>query len=214
MFCFQGVKYKNILDVPELEIPEGQVTSIIGESGSGKTTLMRLLNKLISCSEGEIYYKGKALKEIDSVEHRRRVVMLSQEPAVFPGTVRENLLIGLKFSEKPLVGDEALYKAMETVYLKKDLVENVEKLSGGEKQRLCIARIILMEPEVLLLDEPTSALDETTEEIVIGKLLRYAKSHRSTVIMVTHSKTMAEKFSDIILHIEKGRLISKRRLFD
>ncbi len=209
MFCLRGVRYRDILDIERLEIPEGKVTCIVGESGSGKTTLLRLLNKLISYDNGEIVYKGRSLKDIDSVELRRRVVMLPQTPPIFPGTVRDNLLIGLVFSEKPLVGEEKLLEIMEMVHLDKGLDEDAEKLSGGEKQRLALGRVLLMDPEVFLLDEPSSALDEDTEEVVIGSLVKYAGERGKTVVMVTHSKQVARSFSDKIVEINHGRVVSR-----
>ncbi len=208
MFCLRGVGYRDILDIERLEIPEGKVTCIVGESGSGKTTLLRLLNKLISYDNGDIVYKGHSLKDIDSVELRRRVVMLPQTPAIFPGTVWDDLLIGLVFSEKPLVGEKKLLEIMKMVHLDKGFDEDAEKLSGGEKQRLALGRVLLLDPEAFLLDEPSSALDEDTEEVVIGGLVKYVRERGKTVVMVTHSKQVARSFSDKIVEISHGRVVS------
>ncbi|STA93711.1 ABC transporter ATP-binding protein [Clostridium cochlearium] len=175
MFLFKNVSYKNILNIRELNIPSHKVTCIVGQSGSGKTTLLRLLNKIISYDEGEILYNDKSLKTIDSIKLRREVIMLPQIPVMFNGNVKENLLIGIKFSEKPLVPDEILYEILEFVQLDKELSESVEKLSGGEKQKLCLARALLLNPEVFLLDEPSSALDEDTEHLIISSLVEYTK---------------------------------------
>ncbi|KOA18116.1 phosphate import ATP-binding protein PstB [Clostridium homopropionicum DSM 5847] len=208
MYTLKAVKYKNILKIDELHIPKEKVTCIIGQSGSGKTTLIRLLNKLISCEEGEILYKGKNLKEVDSILLRREVIMLPQNPVIFPGTIQENLLIGLKFSEKPLVSENELLEMLSFLNLEKSLKENAEKLSGGEKQRISLGRILLMEPEVLLLDEPSSALDEETENLIISKVITYVKSNKKTLTMVTHSSRVAEIFSDNIIEIAKGKIIN------
>lgn len=206
MFLLKNVKYKNILNINNLEIKKNLTTCIVGESGSGKTTLLRLLNKMISCDSGEIYYNNRLLSEIDSVNLRRSVVMLPQSPAVFKGNIRDNLLMGLNFSEKPAVSDEILNSILKTVKLNKDINDNSEKLSGGEKQRLALGRILIMNPEVLLLDEPSSALDEDTENIIIEALVDYSRKNKKTLVMVTHSKSVAERFSDEIVTIEKGKL--------
>ncbi|OHW63318.1 sulfate/thiosulfate import ATP-binding protein CysA [Andreesenia angusta] len=206
MFSLRDVRYKDILEIDELEIEDGKVTSIVGESGSGKTTLLRLLNKLISCDSGEVKYRGENIENIDSVELRRNVVMLPQIPSIFSGTVRDNLQIGLKFSEKPEADDSVLLSVLELVGLKKSLDESSENLSGGEKQRLALGRVILLEPEVLLLDEPSSALDEETERIIIGKLVEYTKEQKKTLVMVTHSKKIAKNYSDNIIEIRNGRI--------
>lgn len=135
--------------------------------------------------------------------------MLPQIPVMFNGNVKENLLIGLKFSEKPLVPDEILYEILEFVQLDKELSESVEKLSGGEKQKLCLARALLLNPEVFLLDEPSSALDEDTEHLIISSLVEYTKKNNKTLIMVTHSKKIAKNFSDNIIEIKNGSLFIK-----
>jgi putative ABC transport system ATP-binding protein len=210
MFRLKGVKYKNILDINQLMIPANKVTCIVGESGSGKTTLLRLLNKMISCTEGEIYYNNEAISAINSIELRRKIVMLPQTPAIFTGTVKDNLLIGLKFSEKPLINDEKLIEVLKMVHLNKPLEENANKLSGGEKQRLALGRVILMEPTVFLLDEPSSALDEDTERIIIEQLIHYTRQNNKTLIMVTHSKKIAQTYSDNIVEIRNGKVVNQK----
>lgn len=210
MFIFKNVKYKDILYIQSLKIKKNHITCIVGESGSGKTTLLRLLNKLISNDAGEIYFEGQSITEINSVDLRRTVVMLPQSPAIYSGNIKDNLLIGLKFSEKSMVSDEELNDILKLVNLNKELVDDADKLSGGEKQRLALGRVILLQPEVLLLDEPSSALDENTEHLIIEALVNYTKSNNKTLIMVTHSKSVANRFSDHIIEIQKGLIISDK----
>ncbi len=204
MFSLRNVKYKEIIDIKELHINKHEITSIIGESGSGKTTLLRLLNKMISPDAGEIVYNNLILKEINAIDLRRSVVMLPQSPAIFKGSIKYNLLIGLKFSQLPLVSDERLYEVLKVVCLSKALTDDADKLSGGEKQRVALGRVLLLQPEVLLLDEPSSALDEDTEQLIIEALVNYTKENGKTLIMVTHSKKVAQHFSDQIIEIKKG----------
>lgn len=212
MFLFKEVKYKDILNIDNLHIKKHKVTSIIGESGSGKTTILRLLNKLVSCESGEIFYNNESLNTIDSVELRRNVVMLPQSPAIYNGSIKDNLLIGLKFSEKKIVSDDKLNEILQLVKLHKELDLNAEKLSGGEKQRLALARVILMEPEVLLLDEPSSALDKETESIIIESIANFTKNNCKTLIMVTHSNKIANKFSNEIIEIKEGTVVNHREV--
>ncbi|MBZ4645694.1 MAG: UDP-glucose/iron transport system ATP-binding protein [Petroclostridium sp.] len=206
MYTFQNITYKNVLDIGNLEIKEHKITCLVGESGSGKTTLLRLLNHMISPDNGTIKFKGEYIHKIDPIQLRRNVVMLPQTPVTFPGDIKRNLLIGLEFSEKPTVSDEKLIEALKTVYLNKELNNEADKLSGGEKQRLALARILLLEPEVLLLDEPSSALDEETEKIVIEQVVKYVRKNKKTLIMVTHSKKVARDYADIIITINKGKV--------
>ncbi|WP_353893493.1 ATP-binding cassette domain-containing protein [Proteinivorax hydrogeniformans] len=209
MFTLKGVKFKDIIDVDRLDIAAGKVTCIVGESGSGKTTLLKLLNKMISCDVGQILYHEKDIAGIDPVEIRRQVVMLPQSPAIFEGSVEDNLLIGLKFSGKKLASKVELKQVLKLVNLNKKLDDEAESLSGGEKQRVALARVILMEPEVLLLDEPSSALDEDTEQLIINELVRYTLKNEKSLVMVTHSKKMATDFADEIIKIKDGAVIDK-----
>ncbi|MDO9536456.1 MAG: ABC transporter ATP-binding protein [Bacillota bacterium] len=205
-FILQAIKYMDILDIAELKIPLQKVTCLLGESGSGKTTLLRLLNHLISPDSGKIYFMGEDLSELNPVELRRRVVMLPQTPVVFPGSVEENLLQGLVYSEKPQVPPEKLTMVMEKVKLSKELHTPAGVLSGGEKQRLALARILLMDPDVFLLDEPSSALDELTEKLILDSLTEYARSQGKTLIMVTHNRRMGDFYADYTVFLEKGHI--------
>ncbi len=209
MFKFIDVKYGDILDIPELSIEFGKITTIIGESGSGKSTALRMLNKMISPTHGNILYRGTSLNDIDSVSHRRKVIMLSQRPVIFDGNIRDNLSIGFKFQGLELPTEENCYKILEKVKLSKDLDSPADVLSGGEKQRLAIGRVLLLNPEVYLLDEPSSALDDTTEEAIIQLVAQNVSGQNKAIIMVTHSKTIAGKHSHVIIEISRGR-VSRR----
>lgn len=167
---------------------------------------------MISPNDGDILYNGISLKDINSVNLRRDVVMLSQSPAIFPGSIKENLLEGLILSEKPLAKDTELIDILKLINLNKSLLDKAENLSGGEKQRLALGRVLLMNAQVLLLDEPSSALDEETEEIIINRLVEYTKKNNKTLIMVTHSKKVAQLFADIIIEMKNGKIISSKEM--
>jgi putative ABC transport system ATP-binding protein len=203
IFLLRNVMYKSILHIDHIEIPANKVTCIVGESGAGKSTLLKLLNIMLTADSGSIYYQDKNLDNVDPVHHRRRVVMLAQQPTIFEGTIRENLNIGLVFSEKKEKEDHELIKAMTIVYLNKDLDEDAGTLSGGEKQRLALARVYLMEPEVYLLDEPTAALDEETEEVVMGNFIKKVKEKGQSLIMITHSQKITTKYGENLITLKK-----------
>lgn len=207
MFQISNLKYLEILNIQSLHIPEKQITCIIGPSGGGKSTLLKHFNKLLSPTSGRICFKGDDLSSLSSIPLRRRVTMLGQTPTIFPGNIRANLLIGLEFAEKAPVDDTTLKGILEAVHLDKPLDGECSTLSGGEKQRLALARVLLLDPEVLLLDEPSSALDSDTELKVVADLTAYIKAHGKTLIMVTHSKTLAETYGENIVRLEKGVVI-------
>ena len=206
IFELKDIKFKSILDIPYLSFEERKITTLLGKSGGGKTTILRLLNKMISPCSGQVLYNGKNLDSLNSVHHRSNVAMLSQNPIIFQGSIRDNLNIALKFQEQQGKSDEELKDILNRLELVKDLDETADKLSGGEKQRLALGRILILDPEVCLFDEPSSALDDYTEEFIIDMLVKHVKTTTKTAIMVTHSRTMANKYSDEIVEVKKGQV--------
>lgn len=209
IFKLDNLKYKDILNIDKLEIKESIITCILGQSGSGKTTLLRLLNNLISPTAGDIYYKSENMMDIDPVALRRKVLMLGQTPVTYEGTIRENLNLALDFSEKEKADDDKLQQYLNLSNLNKSLDHNAKEMSGGERQRLALARVLLLDGEVLLLDEPSSALDEDTEKFVIESVVKYAKENNKSVVMVTHSSTIAKEYGDEIIRIKKGGFLDE-----
>ncbi len=205
MFKIQNLIFQGILDIPFLEIQE-TVTCLVGTSGSGKTTLLRMLNRLYAPDAGEIFYQDRELGSWDPVALRREVVMLGQTPVIYNGTVEENLQMGRQFSQKSLAGTTHLQKALERVGLEKSLQESCRNFSGGEKQRLCLARVMLMDAPVYLLDEPSAALDAGTEKAVLGSFTEFIREGRKQLVMVTHSEALAKDSGGITIRLEKGKV--------
>ena len=211
-FELQGVGYRQIIEIDELKIPCPSIYCIAGESGSGKSTLLKLLNNMLSCDRGRIYLFGRNIMEINPVVLRRRVVMVPQNPAVFPGTVLENLQKALHFAQKAPPGQEQLEELLSALRLPEMSGRDVSALSGGEKQRLALARGMLLEPEVLLLDEPSSALDEGTEQAVLGYIVRKIRQEQKTAVVVTHSRDLALSFGDSVLTLCGGKVKQLKQL--
>lgn len=204
LFTIRELRVNNIINVNHLDIKIDKVTCITGESGAGKSTLMKTLNKMITPDSGEIFYKGTPLKEIDSVQHRRKVIMLSQIPLIFPGTIKDNLIMGYKLNGMEAGDDERLNQALHNMQMTKELHEDAGTLSGGEKQRLALARILLLEADVYLLDEPTSALDEDTEMMVLDHFIREIKKKHASLLMITHSNKVNEQFAEERIYLSRS----------
>ncbi|URT72388.1 ABC transporter ATP-binding protein [Cytobacillus firmus] len=204
LFAIRELRVNNILNVNHLDIKKDKVTCITGESGAGKSTLLKTLNKMITPDSGEIFYKGTPLKEIDSVQHRRKVIMLSQAPLIFPGTIKENLIMGYKLNGKKPCDDEILKQALHNMQMTKELHDDAGTLSGGEKQRLALARILLLKADVYLLDEPTSALDEDTEMMILEYFIREIKKKQASLLMITHSNTVNEQFAEERIYLSQS----------
>lgn len=207
MFKLKDIKFKNILDIENLEIHENVVTIVKGESGSGKSTMLKLLNNIISPDSGVVMYNGVDVNDINPITLRRDVIMQSQFPNIFPGNVRENLNIIFTLRGEEGLDDEKLLKALEIVNLKKDLTDDAQNLSGGEKTRLSIARLFLVEPEVFLLDEPGASLDSKTEEILMNNVMSEIKRRNKTLIYISHSDN-PEMIADEIITMKNGKVLS------
>ncbi len=206
MFEFIDVAYKGIVDLPHLFIRQGIITALIGASGSGKTTILKMLNKMISPTQGRIMFQNKDLHDINTVLHRRNVTMLSQDPSIFEGDIRENLCMGLRFQQRDIPKDDFLNRILGRVKLNKSLDSPASVLSGGEKQRLALARIVLLDPDVYLLDEPSSSLDDKTEQIIIEMVTDHVRENKKSMVMATHSKSIAKKYSDFIIEMSMGKI--------
>jgi putative ABC transport system ATP-binding protein len=206
MFEIKKLYYKDILFIPSLVIPKGSFTAIVGRSGGGKSTFLLMLNKMLSPTEGEIYLEGRNIDSIDSVKLRRRVLYLNQKPYIFEGNVKDNLVKGLVFQHRSVPDDKTLEDTLNRVHLFVSLTRDAKTLSGGEAQRLALARLLLLDGDVYLFDEPSSALDEKSEIDVLTSVFDWLKSKQKTLIMVTHSKAVANKHTDRVLKIENGQI--------
>ena len=206
MFELHSLKFKNILDISMLCINK-PITCIVGSSGSGKTTLLRMLNALNVPDSGKVIYNGNDISKMDTLKLRRQVVMLGQTPVIYSGSVEDNLQIGLYFSKRVPASISAMKESLTRVELDKSLNDGCGNLSGGEKQRLCLSRVMLMDAETYLLDEPSAALDKGTEQFIIENLSKFVLENNKQLIMVTHSEQIAEKFSNSIIRIENGKVV-------
>jgi len=173
-----GTAFKTV-DSVSFEFHKCKNYNIIGPSGSGKTSFLRLLNRLDEPSEGEILYQNKPLNSFKPTELRKNISLLFQEPYLFPGTVKSNL----EYCEAGCTESDIKFH-LERVGLKADFTKtDVSELSVGERQRVAIARSLILKPEVLLLDEPTASLDpsssQTIEQLILSlyreNLLNQAK---------------------------------------
>lgn len=206
MFQLTKVKYKDILEIEDLKLGEDKVTAISGPSGGGKTTLLRLLINLISPDQGEIYYKGKNLEQHPPLQLRKEVKMLAQNPVMFGDTIKEDFQQAADLAGFDGYSLDDYQNIVEKMRLHKNLEDSTEELSGGEKQRVALARLLLLRPEVLLLDEPTASLDTANEEYLLDFLCKYAKKENLKIIMVTHAPELAAGTADRQIIIAGGKV--------
>jgi ABC-type polar amino acid transport system ATPase subunit len=189
---------------------EGEVTCIIGPSGSGKSTLLRLLNGLVTPTQGEIMYLNSNLPKdnIRLMPLRKQIGMVFQNFHLFPHkTVIENLILApsLEGIETSILKEKAI-TLLERVGLSHKTESYPNHLSGGEKQRVAIARALMLDPKVMLFDEPTSALDPEMIKEVLDVMRKLAKEGM-TMIVVTHEMGFAKAFGNRIIVMDKGIII-------
>ena len=201
-----------------LNFNEKELTALIGPSGCGKSTFLRCLNRMNDDIEninitGEIMFEGQDIysSKMDLVELRKNVGMVFQQPTPFPFSVYDNVAYGLKIAgvkDKELIDrrvEESLKQAAIWKETKDNLNRNAQAFSGGQQQRICIARALAIRPKVVLLDEPTSALDPISSSEIEETLMDL--KHQYTFIMVTHNLQQAGRISDQTAFLMNGDLI-------
>ena len=189
------------------EFFSGDKLAIVGASGAGKTSLLRLLNRLISPTEGEMYFAATAFEDYSPVKLRQQIVLVPQEPKLLGMTVQDTLAYPLKLQRSP---ETEIRQRIETWTKALRIPEawfncNELQLSVGQRQLVAIARGLIMEPKILLLDEPTSALDIGTATQVLNILNNLAPE--TTIAIVTHQLELVEKFASRILYLQQGKLL-------
>lgn len=196
---------KTILEEISTEIPAGEIFTIVGPSGSGKSTLLSLLNMLREPTKGEVRFNGRPIRELDVLRLRRRVGMAFQRPALFPGSVRYNVEYGPRLWKNREEGQAE--RMLDLVGLGAEYLErDTGTLSGGEQQRVALARTLANDPDVLLLDEVTASLDPTaarrSEDLIRDLKDRFGL----TVVWITHDLAQAKRVGDRTLLLVDGKV--------
>ena len=194
---------KAIVNDISFEFRKGGIYTILGPSGAGKSSFLRLINRLDEPTSGEVTFEGQDYRQVSPIVLRQRIGYLFQTPIMFPGTVRENLL----FANDKL-DDAGIDQLLTAASVKSGMRDQRDdKLSGGEKQRVALARLLATEPSVILLDEPTSALDPTLTQMIEQVIKRIAREKGLTVIMVSHNPEQAVRMNGEGLLLVEGRLL-------
>lgn len=194
---------KSLLRDVSFRLDQGQVLAVLGPSGAGKSTLLRMLNRLDEPTSGVVLLQGIDTREIDPRTLRRRVGMVMQQAYLFPGAAAANVRYG-PAQHGILLNDSEVADLIQQVGMTGYQDRDVANLSGGEAQRISIARALANQPEVLLLDEPTSALDEVSKQDIEHLLASLVRERNMTCVWVTHDVAQARRVSDLVLKLEAG----------
>lgn len=200
-----------VIENLNLKIEKGELVVLIGESGCGKTTTMKMINRLIEPSGGEILINGENILDVDRIELRRNIGYVIQRIGLFPHmTVGENIELVPLLKEWPREEREARAKELLDIVglpAKEYFHRYPRELSGGQQQRVGIARGLAANPDVLLMDEPFSALDPITREQLQDELIRLQEDLAKTIVLVSHDMDEAIKMADKIAVMDKGEII-------
>ena len=190
-----------------VQVQKGEVLAVVGPSGAGKSSFLRLLNRLDEATGGSVLLDGEDYRDIAPRELRRRVGMVMQMAYLFPGTVAANIAFG-PLQRHETMSREQTKTLLDRVGLPGYQDRDVSTLSGGESQRVSLARTLANSPQVLLLDEPTSALDDASargiEELVLGVI----RERQMTCVIVTHNMQQAARIADRTMYLEAGKLVA------
>ena len=190
-----------VLDHVSLRFTAGRCTVVAGPSGAGKTTVLRLLNRLLEPTSGQVLLQGRPLPSYDVLELRRRVGLVQQSPVLLGETVLEDLRVAA-----PVTPQDAAALLARAGLPDLPLDRRTSSLSGGEAQRLCLARALAVGPEVLLLDEPTSALDAVAAQAV-EQVVRSLVAEGLTAVLVSHDLHQARRLADDAVILAGGRVV-------
>ncbi len=198
---------KSVLRIDHLDILRGEVLAVVGPNGAGKSSLLLTLARLIRPNQASILFAGQPIEQASDLSIRRRIALVLQDPLLFDMSVFDNVAMGLRFRG---MSKNAIKPAVDQWLDKLGIADLHERrateLSGGEAQRVCIARALVLEPELLLLDEPFSALDPPTRRRLSADFSALLAETKTTTVLVTHNIADAQQIAHRIAVILSGSL--------
>jgi tungstate transport system ATP-binding protein len=198
---------KTVLSIPQLEIAEGEVCAWVGPNGSGKSTLLHILSGLLKPLCGNVLLHGV---ETAGIQWRRQATLVHQKPVLFTTTVWKNIAYGLRASGLPAREIQIrVQSAIEQFGLAAVANRQARKLSGGEAQRVVLARGLVLETPILLLDEPTSFLDDAVRPILFERLRKDNQARGITILVATHDLKLVSSLATRIIRLDQGRIVEE-----
>lgn len=205
---YQYGNHQFTLSLSKLNLYSKKITVLVGENGSGKSTLLNLLSFLIVPQQGLLKFFGQPVSYKKSYQLRRRIGFLPQKPYLFRGSVKDNLTLVLKLHHVPKKQrDDKIGGLLAQLHISALATQKAKTLSGGELQKVALARALITQPKVLLMDEPFSYLDQDSTHLLEALVLKYHHQHKATVIMSAHNRLQGLIMADDVISLVKGRPI-------
>jgi tungstate transport system ATP-binding protein len=197
-----------VLDIAKLEVAAGEICVVAGPNGSGKSTLLQILALLLNPVSGSVLLNGiETVRSAKSLQLRRQVTLVHQKPVLFSTTVRKNILYGLRAAGRMRDGGrERVQDLLGQLELSGVAERHARKLSGGEAQRVVLARGLVLQTPILLLDEPTSFLDDEVRPLVLKLLQTANQAHAATILIATHDLRFVSSLAHRVVHLNEGRI--------
>jgi tungstate transport system ATP-binding protein len=198
---------KTVLDIPNLDVPEGQICAFCGPNGSGKTTLLSILAGLLTPGSGRIFMFGKEMTGGQNRRLRKNATMVHQKPVLFSTTVRDNIAFGLRAAGRSAKEIKHLVQQIIHEMNLEDVAEkHARKLSGGEAQRAVLARALVLELPIVILDEPTNSLDDASRPILLQLLKRINQARKTTILIATHDLNFIAPLGARVIRLYEGKI--------
>lgn len=191
---------RTVLDVSELLLEKGKIYALLGINGSGKTTLLRIISGFETADRGKIYYNGSL-----SVP-KEKIAYMPQKPYIFDMTVHKNTILGIKQGDK---NKQSTKSVIDNVGMGRFMKSNAKSLSGGESQKVALARTLVLGRELILLDEPASSVDISSMTLIEGYIKEINEKLRSTIVFSTHNPSQAARLADEVIFINCGKIMEK-----
>lgn len=199
---------RTILQVPNVELREGEVLALVGHNGAGKTTLLQVLALVLQPTTGAVYFRGEKVTNGNALQVRRCMAAVLQQPLLLDTTVFNNVAVGLQIRKIPKKEIKRLVPPwLERLGVAHLAKQSVRGLSGGEAQRVSLARALVLEPQVLFLDEPFSALDTPTRESLLKELNGILTEKNMTAVFVTHDYREIPKLAHRVIELDSGSIL-------
>ena len=197
----ENLVFNDHIHYPDMKVPYGKATFVLGKNGSGKSTLFKLFNRTLTPSGGKILYEDVDVSGTSPTVLRKEVLLVGQSVYLFDLSIRENFDKFYSFAGKEPLKDVEIEEYLKLCSFPYPLDSDCKTLSGGERQRVYLAIYLSFLPNVLLLDEPTSALDEENSHAVIKNILKFCRKKSITPLIISHDSVVAEKYSENTVRI-------------